>query len=50
MNSKAGQLTLPFYLGGWKARGIPKGGVGHVLAKKAKNGEKFSSAGRSGPL
>jgi hypothetical protein len=35
-------------LGGWKAQGIPKGGFGHVLARKAKNGEKFLLAGRSG--
>ena len=32
------------YLGGWKARGIPKGGFGHVLASKAEKGKKFWSA------
>jgi hypothetical protein len=37
-----------FYLGGWKARGIPKGGFGRVLARKAKNGEKFLLAGSTG--
>jgi hypothetical protein len=30
---------------GWKARGIPKGGFGRVLARKATKGEKFWSAG-----
>jgi len=28
-----------------KARGIPKGGFGHVLARKAKKGKEFWSAG-----
>jgi len=37
-----------FYLGGWKARGIPKGVSGLVLAIKAKKGEKFRSAGSTG--
>jgi hypothetical protein len=35
-------------LGGCKAQGIPKGGFGRVLARKAKKGEKFSSAARIG--
>ncbi len=30
-----------FYLGGWKARGIPKGGFGHVLARKEKKVKSF---------
>jgi hypothetical protein len=34
--------------GGWKARGIPKGSFGRVLARNAKKGEKFSSAGSTG--
>ena len=29
------------FLDGWKARGIPKGGFGRVLAIKSKKGEKF---------
>jgi hypothetical protein len=37
-----------FYLGGWKARGIPKGGFGRVLARKEKKGEKFWSAVSTG--
>ena len=37
-----------FVLGGCKARGIPKGGFGRVLAIKAKKGEKFSSAASTG--
>jgi hypothetical protein len=36
------------FLGGWKSRGIPKGGFGHVLARKAKKGEKFLLAGKAG--
>ena len=32
----------------WKARGLSKGDFGRVLARKAKNGDKFSSAGRAG--
>ena len=34
--------------GGWKARGIPKGGFGRVLARKAKKGETFLSAVSTG--
>ena len=37
-----------FCLGGWKARGLPKGGIKRVLARKAKKGENFSLAGSTG--
>jgi hypothetical protein len=48
IRNKITRKIIIFYLGGWKAQGIPKGGFGRVLARKAKNGEKFSSAGRFG--
>ena len=35
-------------LGSWKARGLPKGGFGCVLARKAKKGENFLLAGSTG--
>jgi hypothetical protein len=34
------KITI-FHLGGWKAQGLPKGGFGHVLARKQKKGELF---------
>jgi hypothetical protein len=34
------KITI-FCLGGWKARGLPKGGFGRVLVRKAKKGENF---------
>jgi hypothetical protein len=37
-----------FFLGGWKARGLPKGGFGCGLAIKARKGKKKSQAGRFG--
>ncbi len=40
--------VIIFVLGGCKARGIPKGGFGRVLAIKAKKGEKFSSDASTG--
>jgi hypothetical protein len=42
------QLTRKtiFFGGGWKARGLPKGGFGCGLAIKAKEGEKQVQAGR----
>ena len=40
--------VIIFVLGGYKARGIPKGGFGRVLAIKAKKGEKFWSAASTG--
>jgi hypothetical protein len=42
---KITRKKILLFLGGWKARGIPKGGFGRVLARKAKKGEKFWSAG-----
>jgi len=48
--NKITRKIIIFYLGGWKARGIPKakGGLGRVLARKEKKGEKFWSAVRTG--
>jgi hypothetical protein len=37
------KITI-FHLGGWKAQGLPKGGFGHVLARKAKKGRTFRPA------
>ena len=37
-----------YYLGGWKARGLPKGGFGCGLAIKARKGKKKRQAGRFG--
>jgi hypothetical protein len=48
IRNKITRKIVIFYLGGWKAPGIPKGDFGHVLARKAKNGEKFLSAGSTG--
>ncbi len=48
IRNKITRKIIIFYLGGWKARGIPKGGFGRVLARKAKNGEKILSAGSTG--
>jgi hypothetical protein len=47
IRNKITRKIIIFVLGGCKARGIPKGGFGRVLARKAKKGEKFSSAARS---
>jgi hypothetical protein len=41
IQNKITRKIIIFYLGGWKARGIPKGSFGRVLARKAKNGEVF---------
>ena len=44
IRNKITRKIIIFYLGGWKARGIPKGGFGRVLVRKEKKGEKFWSA------
>jgi hypothetical protein len=36
IRKKITRKIIIFYLGGWKARGIPKGGFGRVLARKEK--------------
>jgi hypothetical protein len=48
IRNKITRKIIIFVLGGCKARGIPKGGFGRVLARKAKKGEKFSSAASTG--
>ncbi len=48
IQNKITRKIIIFVLGGCKARGIPKGGFGRVLARKAKKGEKFSSATSTG--
>jgi hypothetical protein len=48
IRNKITRKIIIFVLGGCKARGIPKGGFGRVLAIKAKKGEKFSSAASTG--
>jgi hypothetical protein len=48
IRNKITRKIIIFILGGCKAQGIPKGGFGRVLARKAKKGEKFSSAASSG--
>ena len=45
IRNKITRKIMVFVLGGWKARGIPNGGFERVLARKAKKGEKFRSAG-----
>jgi hypothetical protein len=48
IQNKITRKKVIFVLGGCKARGIPKGGFGRVLARKAKKGEKFLSAASTG--
>ncbi len=45
IRNKINRKNNNIFLGGWKARGIPKGGFERVLARKAKKGKKFWSAG-----
>ena len=48
IRNKITRKIILFVLGGWKARGIPNGGFGRVLAIKEKKGKKFWSAGSPG--
>jgi hypothetical protein len=41
IQNKITRKIIIIYLGGWKTRGIPKGVLGRVLARKAKKGDKL---------
>jgi hypothetical protein len=48
IRNKITRKIIVFVLGGWKARGLPKGGFGCVLARKERKGKKFWLAGSPG--
>jgi hypothetical protein len=40
IRNKINRKNNNIFLGGWKARGIPKGGFGRVLARNTRKGKK----------
>jgi hypothetical protein len=47
IRNKINRKNNNIFLGGWKARGIPKGGFGRVLARSTRKGKKIWYAGRT---